>query len=172
MPKTRQAARRGCGSGCGVSQEGAGPTSPAPGRGRPCHGVPLTRANLSPRVSAPVVQEPGPSSSALSVFLALFRQEVRQKVAAASPPGQSGAPLVPADLIPSLLADPPSGSPAGVVVLGMPPSSDPANPGMFSHHTPVVLPSQAFGVPGPPVAPGLSLSLSAEPIPARLVRRS
>ena len=46
-----------------------------------------------------------------------------------------------------------------------------AIPGVSSHHSPVVLPSQAFGMPGPPAAPGLSLSLSAEPIPARLVQK-
>uniref|UniRef100_A0A1X7VJ34 Uncharacterized protein n=1 Tax=Amphimedon queenslandica TaxID=400682 RepID=A0A1X7VJ34_AMPQE len=117
MPKTRRAGRRGRGSGRGASREGAGPTSPSPGRGRPRRDVPLTRADLSPPVSAPVVQEPGPSSSALSEFLALIRQEVCQQLAAAAPAGiqdQSGAPLVPADPVPSPLADPPSGSPAGV----------------------------------------------------------
>uniref|UniRef100_A0A1X7VFI7 Uncharacterized protein n=1 Tax=Amphimedon queenslandica TaxID=400682 RepID=A0A1X7VFI7_AMPQE len=60
---------------------------------------------------------------------------------------------------------------APVPMSGMPPSSDAANTGMSSQHTPVVLPSQEFGVPGPPAAPGLSLSLSAEPIPARLVQK-
>ena len=118
MPKTRWAGRRGRGSGHGASQEGAGPTSPSPGCRRPRRGVPLTRADLSPPVSAPVVHEPGPSLSALSEFLALIRQEVRQQLAAAAPAGiqdQSGAPLVPADPVPSHLADPSSGSPAGVV---------------------------------------------------------
>ena len=118
MPKTRWAGRRGRGSGHGASQEGAGPTSPSPGCRRPRRGVPLTRADLSHPVSAPVVHEPGPSLSALSEFLALIRQEVRQQLAAAAPAGiqdQSGAPLVPADPVPSHLADPSSGSPAGVV---------------------------------------------------------
>uniref|UniRef100_A0A1X7VFC7 Uncharacterized protein n=1 Tax=Amphimedon queenslandica TaxID=400682 RepID=A0A1X7VFC7_AMPQE len=59
---------------------------------------------------------------------------------------------------------------APVPVSGMPPSSDPAMSGVSSHHSPVVLPSQAFGMPGPPSDPDISLSLSAEPIPARLVQ--
>uniref|UniRef100_A0A1X7T496 Uncharacterized protein n=1 Tax=Amphimedon queenslandica TaxID=400682 RepID=A0A1X7T496_AMPQE len=118
MPKTRQAGRHGCGSGRGASLDGAGPTLPSQGHGRPRRGVPLTRADLSPPVSAPVVQEPGPSSVALSEFLALIHQEVHQQLAAASPAGiqdQSGAPLAPADPFPSPLADQSSGSPVGVV---------------------------------------------------------
>uniref|UniRef100_A0A1X7UDW3 Uncharacterized protein n=1 Tax=Amphimedon queenslandica TaxID=400682 RepID=A0A1X7UDW3_AMPQE len=75
----------------------------------------------------------------------------------------SASPLQPTTL--------PLQSMAHVPVLGMSPSFDPANPGMSSQHTLVVLPSAAIGAPGPPAALGISLSLSAEPIPARLVQK-
>ena len=79
----------------------------------------------------------------------------------AAVPLSSASPLQPTTTLPLQ-------SMAPVPVWGMPPSSDPAIPGVSS---PVVLPSQAFGMPGNPAAPGLSLSLSAEPIPARLVQK-
>uniref|UniRef100_A0A1X7V440 Uncharacterized protein n=1 Tax=Amphimedon queenslandica TaxID=400682 RepID=A0A1X7V440_AMPQE len=159
MPKTCRTGRRGRGSGRGVSREGAGPTLASPGRGRPRHGVPLTRADLSP-VSAPVVQEPGPSSSALSEFLALIRQEVRQQLAAASPAGiqdHFGAPLVPADPVASPLADSPSGSPAGVLVrrAGSPPVLTPGVAPVFPPGGAPVLPPGGAPVLPPGGAPVL-----------------